>query len=84
MARPTFSVPAGTKAVECDGHKRPGGTCRKSIYFTPKPGESRNHPMDCDPAVMAGLRHPTADEPGIGVSHFGTCPDAQNFARRKR
>lgn len=81
MARQTFVIPAGSKGVPCDGHKTPGGMCTSTIYFAPHP-RGGQHPFDCDPAY--GGQVPTENDDGVGVSHFGTCKDAQKFAKRRK
>jgi hypothetical protein len=77
MARPTYVVPAGTKAKPCAEE-----TCKKPIYFAKKVGlpDEKLHPMDCDEKY--GGKAPTDTEDGVGVSHFGTCTRPQRFARR--
>lgn len=74
------TVPAGTRESTCNGHLR-GGECRAAIYWIErpraggKPGTARI-PVDCD---VPGGSAPDSMSPGQGVSHFGTCPDAESF-----
>lgn len=74
------TVPKGTRAATCQGHRKAGGTCRATIYWIErprvgKPGTARI-PVDCD---VDGGATPDSMNDGKGVSHFTTCPDAKNF-----
>lgn len=74
------TVPKGTEAATCRGHKRPGGTCKATIYYVErprkgKPGTARV-PVDCS---VPGGSTPDSLSDGKGVNHFTNCPDAGNF-----
>jgi hypothetical protein len=77
MPEPKFyTVPAGTRAAECNGK-----TCRATIYWVENPETSRRLPVDCD---VNDSEEPTARDDGRGVSHFTTCPDVGQFSRSSR
>lgn len=74
-----FVVPARTPPAECRG-------CKATIYWiTTEAGKAA--PIDCD--VEGGVRpsRSTAPlggvqyNPGRGISHFATCPQAAGFRR---
>lgn len=72
------TVPTGTPKAGCTGHRKPGGTCRATIYWIErprvgKPGVARV-PVDCD---VEGGSSPDSLSDGKGVSHFTTCVDAR-------
>ncbi len=71
-----LEVPAGTRARECRG-------CQATIYWIEHPTTGRPHPVDCD---VDGGQEPDPEpqgEPGLGISHFATCPEAASFRRRR-
>ncbi len=82
-----FKVPAGTRSARCNGP-----TCGKQIFFIINPRTGRPMPIDCD---VEGGEAPSATKDksqldafstttghdGRGVSHFLTCPDAEQFSR---
>ena len=83
-----YKVPAGTRSSRCSGP-----TCGKQIYFITNPRSGRMMPVDCG---VEGGEPPTATKDkgqsdlfageimvhdGRGVSHFLTCPDAEQFSR---
>lgn len=75
------TVPAGTQASVCTGHRRPGGTCSAEIFWIERPpvGAPRltaRVPVDCS---VPGGQTPDSLSAGKGVSHFTTCPDAREF-----
>lgn len=70
-----FTVPAGTQPAECGGR-----SCRATIYWIVT-GNGRRMPVDVD---VEGGHEPSEQEDGQGVSHFASCPDAQQFRRAKR
>lgn len=85
------TVPAGTKPSQCNG-----STCRATIYWIRTP-EGRAIPIDCD---VEGGEPPSDTNDrnqldafsggsafvfeGRGVSHFTTCPDADEFRGGRR
>lgn len=75
----TFTVPAGSPSSRCNGPD-----CDARVFWVvtnPKPPKkARRMLVDCS---VPGGREPTATEPGEGVSHFATCPNADQFRRRK-
>lgn len=78
-----YEIPAGTRISECTGP-----TCEKTIYWITYQKEEKDgsmkevrQPVDVD--VPDGLA-PTKTEPGRGVSHYVTCPDAGHFSKRKK
>lgn len=86
---PWETVPAGTKPAICGGHKQPGGSCRAEVFWirrprmkkgAPVPGTSVLVSVDC--AVDGGQR-PNSLTDGKGLNHFGNCPDAERFHRKR-
>lgn len=73
-ARPPkwYPVPKGTRPKECDSR-----VCRATIYWVTTENGKRM-PVDCD---VPGGHEPTEREDGQGVSHWGTCADAERFRR---
>lgn len=69
-----YEVPAATPVRSCSDR-----SCGASIYFVLTPKGARM-PVDVD---IEGGAAPTATEPGRGVSHYGTCPGAAHFSRRR-
>lgn len=67
-----FQVPAGTKATQCRGPN-----CKATIYFV-ELGSGKRMPIDCD---VDGGAEPTARSGGQGVSHYGNCPDRDQFRK---
>lgn len=73
MSGPVVPVPAGTRAGRCSA-------CHAEVYWVEMPS-GRKMPVDCAGDVEA--RPPTAEEPGQGISHFATCPFADQFRRAR-
>lgn len=69
-----YSVPAGSRAVPCRGE-----SCPKRVYWI---RTALGKPMPVDVDVEGGFP-PAHDHDGQGVSHFATCPAADEFRRRK-
>lgn len=78
-----YTVPAGTRASQCRG-------C-KAVIFWIENANGRKVPVDCD--TVDGSNRPSepsnsangvqrAPWDGHGVSHFQTCPDADQFSGR--
>lgn len=87
MAEQFFVIPAGQRPSRCTGE-----TCSATIYWARNPKTGRAVPVDCS---VPGGRTPSetamhdqldafagvADvHDGRGVSHFTTCPDADQFS----
>lgn len=70
-----FTVPKGIKPTECRGIN-----CGAVVYWISHPETGRSHPIDCE---HDGCFPPTSREDGLGISHFATCPDAEQFRKRK-
>ena len=70
---PWFRVDAGTGAERCR-------SCQAVVYWITT-AAGRPMPVDC---AVAGGRAPTATEPGEGVSHFATCPQAKQWKGSSR
>jgi hypothetical protein len=76
---PTWSVPPNTPPAECR-------SCGKRIFWI----TTANHklmPVDC---AVPGGREPTPSEKGLhqgmhglGVSHFATCKQADQWRKKK-
>lgn len=83
---PTWErVPAGTNPSICGGHRKPGGSCRAEIFWIerpkmrqgrPVPGVTVRVPVDCE---VDGGQRPDSFTEGKGVTHYSTCPDAEQF-----
>lgn len=73
MANLWVKIPAGTRGSRCKG-----STCGLTIYFADHPNTGRAHPYDC---TVEGGKIPTETEDGLGVTHYSTCPDANQFRR---
>ena len=71
MTPSLFTVPLGTSAAPCRG-------CGMLVYWIMTTGGKRM-PVDC--AAKHGGAIPTLTTPGVGVSHFATCPKAADFRR---
>jgi hypothetical protein len=72
-----YDIPAGTRAGQCRGRE-----CRETIYFVDNGrGNGKTIPISCD---VDGSFEPTDSAEGRGVSHFGTCVNANDFSRRDR
>jgi hypothetical protein len=69
-----FAVPARTKVAICKA-----ASCRKQIYWITT-GSGKHMPIDCN---VEGGKPPTGREPGHGVPHWATCPEAGTFKRAK-
>lgn len=67
-----FTVPPNARAERCRG-------CPADIYWV-RLESGKSMPVDVN---VEGGQKPTASYAGRGVSHFATCPAAQNFRRRK-
>lgn len=68
-----FAIPKGTPQGKCR-------SCRAAIYWVTTPmGKS----MPVDVAVPDGVQ-PTREKDGRGISHFATCPQADEHRRPKR
>lgn len=84
-----IDVPAGTRIAECNGHRRPGGSCRAPIFWIERastskktPGKLVKIPVDCD--YDEQCRRPLEashgfEGDGVGANHYQTCPDANKF-----
>jgi hypothetical protein len=70
MTRILFAIPAGTRPSLCSA-----SSCRKTIYWIVT-GNQKRMPVDVN--VPEG-KAPTRDEPGHGVPHWATCPEADAF-----
>lgn len=66
-----LTVPKGTPAKQCRGV-----TCHATLYWITSETGARV-PVDC---FVEGGHEPTEHEDGQGVSHFTTCPDANQFS----
>lgn len=84
-----IGVPAGTQPSTCSGHKKPGGSCRATIYWIERRSTAKKFagvpvarrpivriPVDCD---IDGGSHPDSLTDGRGANHYTTCPDANAF-----
>jgi hypothetical protein len=69
-----FAVPAGTRPSQCSGRD-----CRATVYWI-ETDSGKRMLVDCD---VDGGAEPTGTEDGQGVAHFGTCPNADDFRRRR-
>ena len=88
-----YVVPAGTRTGQCRG-----ADCKAVIYFIDHPTTGRPFPVDCDveggetPSEhvndpnQQGLFSDGGEQhhDGRGVSHFFTCPNADDFGKGKR
>lgn len=73
MAGPIFfAVPMGTPPSVCKAT-----SCRKPIYWI-ETAKGKRMPIDCD---APGGKLPTRTDPGQGVPHWATCPEAKAFRR---
>lgn len=70
---PFYPVPAHIRPKKCTGKD-----CKASIYMIRT--DSRWMPVDC---AAPGCVAPKGTEPGSGVSHFATCPNADTFRRER-
>lgn len=68
-----FDVPASTPSFPCR-------SCGKRCHWI---RTAKGIPMLVDTDVEGG-RAPTAREPGLGQSHFATCPDADKMRKRRQ
>jgi hypothetical protein len=72
------TVPAGTRPAQCRASH-----CGAVIYWIERePQQKTPHkivkvPIDCDHNEQCVA--PTADEDGVGVNHFQTCTEANQF-----
>ena len=66
-----LTVPAGARPTNCRG-------CDALIYFI-KNAADKWVPVDCQ--ADAQCAPPTAMSEGVGVSHFGNCPEADRFRK---
>lgn len=64
-------IPAGAQMKRCEGKD-----CGRVFYWAPHPKTGRNHPVSID---HASAKAPTATTDGVGVSHYGNCPNANDF-----
>ncbi len=72
-----YEIPPGATPFRCRGKR-----CRvDTVYMVAGIGK-HGKGMPVDVAVTGGKR-PTRTEPGLGVSHFLTCLDANDFSGRK-
>jgi hypothetical protein len=78
-----IEVPAGTPPAECMGARR-GGSCTAVIFWIERASRNKKTPdrivripVDCDADDQCYA--PTANEAGLGISHYTTCPDAGKF-----
>lgn len=71
-----YVVPAQSRQKHCAG-----ATCSKMVYWilTPKGARMPIDVQHCDQCYP-----PTPSKDGMGVSHYKTCPDANNFSGRNR
>ena len=68
-------VPVGTFSRSCE-------RCPATIYFVSSPRRNgKLMPIDC--AADENCRPPSSRKPGVGVSHYGTCPEADHFRRSR-
>lgn len=80
MAKPIpasgyFDIPAGVSGVECRGKD-----CSEEIFWVKNPATGRMVPVSCD---LDGLFPPDSQHTGRGVNHYHTCPNANDFHKRK-
>jgi hypothetical protein len=68
-----MEVPPGTRESECR-------SCHAPIYWV-RTKNDKNMPVDCE---VDGAYAPSDRDPGQGVSHFGTCPDAKKWSHQGR
>lgn len=66
-----LEVPIGARKGSC-------ASCRAAIYWI-QTAAGKWAPVDC---AIEGGAEPTAEAPGLGISHFATCADAALFRRR--
>ena len=73
-----YTVPAGTREVECRG-------CKEPIYWITTP-KGAKLPVDCsvDGAWAPTDARSTTQSDGHGVSHFQTCSKAAQFSGKGR
>lgn len=74
MSRILYAIPAGTRLSTCSAN-----TCQKPIYWI-LTGNQKRMPIDTN--VPDG-KAPTGSDPGQGVPHWATCPEAQSFKRKE-
>lgn len=66
-----IAIPAGTPMKRCGGKD-----CGRVFYWAPHPTTGNRHPVSID---HASAKAPTETEDGVGVSHWSTCPNADDF-----
>jgi len=71
-------IPAKSRPTRCEGPH-----CQMPIYKVPHPATGRQHPVSVNVAIDERCTWPTDTAPGLGVSHFADCPDAQLFRSRR-
>lgn len=71
-------IPPGAKPSRCEGPH-----CRQQIYRLPHPSTGRNHPVSVNVGIDERCVAPSDTAPGLGVSHFADCADAEMFRSRR-
>lgn len=71
-------IPPGTPVSRCEGPH-----CQMQIYRLPHPSTGRRHPVSVNVGIDERCINPTDTAPGLGVSHFADCPDAEMFRSRR-
>lgn len=69
-----YAIPIGTPASVCKAV-----TCRKRIFWI-KTGKGNPMPIDVN---VEGGKAPTGREPGLGLPHWATCPEAGTFRKAR-
>lgn len=70
------AIPPGTPPQRCRGPN-----CGAMVYWVPN---SKGKRVPVSTTFDAECWPPSADQPGVGVSHFLDCPDANNFSKSGR
>lgn len=73
MTRILYAIPAGMQESTCSAE-----SCQKPIYWILTANQKR---MPIDANVPDG-KQPTRSDPGQGLPHWATCPEAHSFKRR--
>jgi hypothetical protein len=73
MTTIVYAIPAGTSVSSCNA-----ATCRRPIYWI-LTGAGKRMPIDA--SVPEG-KVPTRSEPGQGIPHWATCPEATSFKKK--
>lgn len=75
MSRVYWTIPAATRRSSCR-------SCGAEVYWI-STDRGAKMPVSVDPtrAPFGESRHPSETEPGLGFSHFVTCPNAAAHRR---